>query len=318
MNRKEFLASLSVLTAGSLAAGPLPFGSSRPLLPIVDTHQHLVDITRFGKDWSRPPIPGNYGMAQYQEAISGLNIVKAVYMEVAVAEPMRQKEAQYAMEMCADKTNPTAGAVIGANLYSDNFREYITPFKDSSCIKGIRAPIKSRESLMDPRITDNIRFLGDQNLRFDFIVPPAWLPDMARLIRACPGTSFQADHCVNGDPKAFIDPAKLVGKPDNDAGVWRTGVQAIAAEKNVVCKISGLVSRLAGNPVSAENVSPVINHCLAAFGPNRVMFASDWPWCLKGATLERWVNLLKEVVRTRPYREQKKLFHDNAVKHYKI
>jgi predicted TIM-barrel fold metal-dependent hydrolase len=48
------------------------------------------------------------------------------------------------------------------------------------------------------------------------------------------------------------------------------------------------------------------------------MFASDWPWCLKGSELENWVNILKEIVKNRPYKEQKKLFHDNAVKFYNI
>lgn len=310
-----------MLAAGAVAGNPASFGVSRDfrrLLPIVDTHQHLVDFNRFGNDWSRPPVPGNYGMAEYKQAIKGLNIVKAVYMEVAVPEKMRYKEALYAMELCSDKSNPTVGAVIAANLYMDDFRGYMTQFKKSPSIKGIRASIKSRESLLDSSITDNIRFLGDMDMRFDFIVPPAWLPDMAKLVRSCPGTKFQADHCCNSDPKAFFDPGKLTGKPDNDRDEWITGVKAIASEKNVVCKISGLVSRLSGFPVTAENIAPVIDHCLSAFGTERVMFASDWPWCLKGATIKDWVETLKQVVINRPYQEQKKLFHDNAIKHYKI
>ncbi|MDO8994646.1 MAG: amidohydrolase family protein, partial [Daejeonella sp.] len=73
-----------------------------------------------------------------------------------------------------------------------------------------------------------------------------------------------------------------------------------------------------GYPKSAETLAPGINHCLNIFGSKRVMFASDWPWCLKDSELENWVNILKEFVKNRPYKEQKRLFHDNAVKFYNI
>ena len=320
MDRKEFLTSASVLGLASLGGDALSDVGERMYtrsLPIVDTHQHLVDVERFGKDWAHPPVAGNYGIAEYKKVIKGLNIVKSVYMEVAVPRDKRYEEALYAMELCGDKRNPTVGAVVSADLYMDDFRGYMSQFKNSSCIKGIRAGFKSRESMLDIGVVDNLRFLGDMDMRFDFIIPPAWFPDMAKLIRACPDTQFQADHCGNADPKAFFD-QKVYGKPDHDRDEWITGMKAMASEKNVVCKISGLVSRSTGYPVTPENLAPVINHCFDIFGAERVMFASDWPWCLKGMSLAGWVNILKQVVKNRSFEEQKKLFDDNAIRHYKI
>jgi L-fuconolactonase len=321
MNRKEFLTSASILGFASLRGDALADAGKHIFtrsLPIVDTHQHLVDVERFGKNWSRPPVAGNYGIEEYKRVIKGLNVVKSVYMEVAVPREKRHEEALYAMELCADNSNPTVGAVISADLYMDDFRGYMSQFKNSSCIKGIRAGFRSRESMLDSGIIDNIRFLGDMDMRFDFIIPPAWFPDMAKLIRACPDTRFQADHCGNADPKAFFDDGNQYGKPDHDRDEWMTGMKAMASEKNVVCKISGLVSRSTGYPVTAGNLAPVINHCFDIFGADKVMFASDWPWCLKGMTLSGWVNLLKEVVKNRSFEDQKKMFHDNAIRHYKI
>ena len=257
-------------------------------------------------------------MAEYKKAIRGLNIVKAVYMEVGVPEDKRYQEALYAMELCEDQHNPTVGAVVSADLYKDDFKEYVSQFKSIACIKGIRAGFRSRESILDRRVVDNIRFLGEIDMRLDFIIPPDWFPSMAELIRRSPGTQFQVDHCGNADPKAFFDHDKLFGEPDHDRDEWIAGITAIASQKNVVCKISGLVSRSSGYAVTAENLAPVINHCLDIFGADRVMFASDWPWCLKGMTLSGWVKLLKYVVNNRSFEDQKKLFHDNAVRHYKI
>lgn len=321
MNRKEFLKSVSILTTTSVVGSSLLYANERrhaPSLPIVDTHQHLVDFKRFGKDWAHPPVEGNFGMTEYKKAVKGLNIVKAVYMEVAVPTARKYEEALYAMELCKDRHNPTAGAVISADLYMDDFKKYISQFKNTGCIKGIRAGFRSNESMLDSRIVDNIRFLSEMDMRLDFIVPPAWFPNMAKLIQTCPDTLFLADHCANADPKAFIDNTTLVEKPGHDRDAWINGAKIIAAEKNVVCKVSGLVSRMSGYDVTAENLAPVINQCFDIFGTDRVMFASDWPWCLKGMSLSGWVNLLKQVIKDRSFEDQKKLFHDNAVGHYKI
>lgn len=321
MNRKEFLKSVSVLATGSLvgnAALGFHHMDQAALIPIIDTHQHLADFNRFGRDWAHPPVEGNYGMDEYKQAIKGLNIVKAVYMEVAAPAGRKYEEALYALEICKDRSTPTAGAVIYADLYKDDFKEYVAQFKNSDCIKGVRAGFRSEESLSDNRIIERIRFLGKIEMRLDFIVPPVWFPSMAKLIKSCPDTKFQADHCANADPKAFLNKSNLSIKPEHTHEEWRTGVAAIAAEKNVVCKISGLVSRMDGIGIIPENLAPTINACLDIFGPDRVMFAGDWPWCLKGTTLENWVNLLKQVVKNRPVRDQRKLFYDNAVRHYKI
>lgn len=308
--------TLSSITAKSSLGATISGGENVP--SIIDTHQHLVDFNRFGMDWAHPPVAGNFGIKEYKKAIKGLNIVKAVYMEVAVAPDRRYEEALYAIALCKDRSAPTAGAVVSADLYKDDFREYISQFKNTGCIKGIRAGFRSGESILDSRIVDNIRFLGELDMRFDFIVPPAWFPNMTRLIQLCPDTQFQADHCGNADPKAFFDHDILPAKPDHTREEWIAGITAIAAEKNVVCKISGLVSRMPGYAITAENLAPAIDHCFDIFGANRVMFASDWPWCLKGTTLGNWVSLLKQVVKTRSIKDQRKLFHDNAIRHYKI
>jgi L-fuconolactonase len=190
MNRKEFLTSVSIIAAGSVAGSPLLSEKKddySPLLPIVDTHQHLVDFNRFGNDWSNPPVPGNFGMAEYKKAIKGLNIVKAVYMEVAVPEKKRYEEALYAMELCGDKFNPTVGAVIAGDLHRNDFREYVSQFKNDRCIKGIRAGFRSCESMQDSRLVDNIRFLGDIGMRLDFVIPPSLVPQYGKLDTNLPG-----------------------------------------------------------------------------------------------------------------------------------
>lgn len=321
MNRKKFLASASVLALASLPGASIlsaNFKNPSKPLPIIDTHQHLADLIRFGKAWTSPPVPGNYDMKAYMTAIRNVNMVKAVYMEVGVPAAKRQEEALYAIEMCKDKSNPTVAAVISADLMSPDFETYITQFKDSEYIKGIRYGFRSTAVMKEPQLIRNVELLGKLNMSLDFTISPAWLPSIAELIKACPGTKFLVNHCGNADPRAFLDPTTISGKPNHDANEWIAAMKSVAENKNVVCKISGIISVSSGYIKSAETLAPGINHCLNIFGPKRVMFASDWPWCLKSNSLEEWVNILKEIVKNRPYKEQKRLFHDNAIKFYNI
>lgn len=322
MDRRKFIYSASTVTAATLTGSTALYAKRNSLekfIPIIDTHQHLWDIERFKSGWSRPPLPRNFNMQDYLDATKGLNVIKSVYMEVAVPPDKRREEALYAIEVCKDKRNPTVAAVIAVDPNRIDFGEYLNEFSSSQFVKGIRHFFTSGEEVVNDQVVKNIRLLGEMGMSFDIVVPPKWLPQATSLVRSCPETRFIVDHCGNADPKAFFKPGKeLPNKPEHDSEVWKKDMKAIASEKNVVCKISGIVSRVPGYPLSAEDLSPIINHCLDIFGSDRVMFAGDWPVCLKNMSLASWVSILKEIVNKRSYEDRKKLFHDNASRFYNI
>ena len=141
--RRRFLQGL---TSSALAAGLLSSkevarcGEPSGLLPIVDTHQHLWDLSKLDLPWIKPgtPLHRNYVTKDYLEASAGLNVVKAVYMEVAVASQDKLAEAEYVVDLCRRSDNPTVAAVIGGEPGTDGFRDYIRRFKGSPYVKGIR------------------------------------------------------------------------------------------------------------------------------------------------------------------------------------
>jgi L-fuconolactonase len=320
MNRKNFLTTASVITLASLNSRSLlatTLAMPGKGIPIVDSHQHLVDARRFGENWSRPPIPGNYGIEEYKKATRGLNFVKAVYMEVAVPKEKRHEEALYAIELCKDTSNPTVAAVIKSDLYDPGFENYMTQFKGSSYIKGIRGSFNSVDEILNNQVIKNVKALGSMNMSLDFSVGTAWLSKMGDLVKACPETNFLINHCGNVDPRGFLDP-NIHGAADHDIKIWIKDMTDLASYPNVRCKISGVATRAKGLAPNAENLGPAINQCLDIFGPDRVMFAADWPWCLEATDIKNWVQILKKVVSGRPYTDQKKLFHDNAIKFYNI
>jgi predicted TIM-barrel fold metal-dependent hydrolase len=158
-------------------------------------------------------------------------------------------------------------------------------------------------------------------MRFDLCPPPQNLPEAIRLVDACPDTRFICDHCGNADPKAFWNASRRRSNPDagppaHQADTWRRDMARLAERTRVVCKISGIVARAPRDTWLPEDLAPIINHCLEVFGPDRVMFASDWPVCTRVATFGQWLAALKEVVHDRSDDARRKLFGQNAERSY--
>ena len=316
MNRRQFLFGSAVLAVGCQVNAR----SKRPesIGPIVDTHQHLWDLSRFRLPWLKAggELTRDFTMADYRKATKGLGVTKSVYMEVAVAPDQKLAEAEHIVEVCADKSNPTCAAVIGGLILEDGFKDYIMRFASSPYIKGVRHALNNPGQFEDDRLIQNLRLLGSLNMSFDLVVPATLIGQAAKLLERCGDTRFILDHCGNADPLAFTPNLEWGRKPQHDPDAWKRGIETLARQPNVICKISGIIARVPKGRANAEVLSPVVNHCLDTFGPDRVIFGSDWPVCTRGAPLRVWTNLLHEIVRERSSAEQRKLFRRNADRFY--
>ena len=314
MNRREFMAASAV----AVASPALTQVSEKQMLPIVDTHQHLWDLNRFKLAWFDPNTPDgkilghSFTPKEYAEATKGLNVVKAIYMEVDVVPEQQQKEADYLIELCKSGETTTCAAVVSGRPNSDGFEKYARQFKGSKYVKGIRQVLHVDSTpagyCLDPKFIKGIQLLGTLELSFDLCVRPAEIPDFVKLVEHCSDTRFILDHCGNANLKHT--PA--------EREQWKKNMAEIAKRKNVIGKVSGFIaSAPARGKWTLDDLAPVINHTLEVFGPDRVMFGGDWPVCLLGVEkYGDWLNALKAVVMDRPEDQQKKLFHDNAVKFY--
>ena len=301
LDRREFVASTLALAASAAADEKSP-------LPIIDTHQHLWDLGKFRLPWITKghQLNRNYLMSDYLAATKGLGVVQAVYMEVDVAPKQQLAEAEEVIAVCKRGDTPMRAAVISGRPAADDFAQYIKRFQGSPYVKGLRQVLHGEGTkagyCLDRKFIAGVRLLGELGLRYDLCLRHGELLDGAKLAGMCKGTRFVLDHCGNPDLKKHEQ--------------WKKDLAAVAKHENVVCKVSGVVASAPPGQWQAKDLAPVVNHTLDTFGPDRVMFGGDWPVCLLAATYAEWVHALQEIVAGRKVEEQRKLFHDNAVRFY--
>lgn len=325
INRRRFLqrsAGLATLVAG----GPASLASQldnlhaaqtkeqrvETQIPIVDPHQHLWDLTKFKLPWhtGNTPLAKSFVTADYLAATQGLNVVKTVYMEVDVEPSQQVQEAEYVLDLCGRKDNPMCGAVISGRPGSESFKTYIERFKGNPFIKGVRQVLHGDGTpagyCLGSQFVKSVQLLGELGMSFDLCLRSGELLDGDKLVAQCPKTRFILDHCGNMSVQE-TDAAKRK--------IWMDGMKALAQRENVICKVSGIVAS-AKEDWKPADLEPNIRFTLDTFGPDRVMFAGDWPVCTLRATFRQWVDALKWIVKSDPPANQRKLFHDNAVKFY--
>jgi L-fuconolactonase len=314
-NRRRFLQQAATV-AGSLActtalAADPPQGKTE-MIPIIDTHQHLWDLTQFHLPWIKKgdKLAANHVMSDYRKAVAGLNVVKTVYMEVDVDPAQQPAEADFVIATCKQPDNPMAAAVISGRPASADFPKYLARYKNSAYIKGVRQVLHGEGTragfCLEETFIKGVQLLGACNLSFDLCMRAGELLDGAKLIDSCPETRFILDHCGN---------ASVVQK---DRSQWQKDIAAVAKRRNVVCKVSGIVASAPPGQWTADDLAPIVKHTLEVFGPDRVMFGGDWPVCTLAASYKQWVEALKQIVADRPIEEQRKLFHDNAAVFYDL
>jgi predicted TIM-barrel fold metal-dependent hydrolase len=279
-------------------------------MQIVDTHQHLWDLDLFRYSWldSLPMLNRSFRMADYLTAAKGLNVVKSVHLEADVDEGYMLDETRHLLELADRPDNPLEGIVACGRPESEDFRSYLDKIAGHPKLKGIRRVLHTQPDGVGQGVTfiKNVAALSGHGLSFDICVLARQLPIAINLVARCPDVIFILDHC--GVPQV----------KEKNLDPWRSHIAEIATFPNVSCKISGLVAYADPKTWSTEDLRPFVEHVIASFGWDRVLFGSDWPVCTLSASYQQWVEALREITQGAAEANQRKLFCDNAVRVYKL
>jgi L-fuconolactonase len=302
--RRQFLAQAAVATALTRMS------EAADSIPIIDPHQHLWDFNDFRPPWlsGAPALNKSHTLQDYWTAAKGLNIVRTVYMEVDVDPVQQEMEADYVIRLSKRRSTKMAGGVIAGRPASTKFEAYARKYASQPAIKGVRQVIHVDSTpkgyCLQPEFVRSIQLLGELNLSFDICIRAAELPDAVKLVDQCPKTRFVLDHCGNADTQW------------TDRRQWEADMREIGKRQNVMGKVSGVIRTCKPGTDKARALEPYVRHTIECFGPDRVMFASDWPVCNLGGSLKEWVEAARLIVRDMPPADQRKLFHDNAERFY--
>ena len=279
--------------------------------PIVDTHLHLWDPGNLRYPW----LDGNallnkpYLLDDYRRACGPVQVEKMVFLQCECDFSQFQQEADWVTSL-AQQDPRIAGIVPWAPLEKgEAARPALEKLAENSLIKGVRRIIQFEpdiEFCLQPNFVKGVQALAAYNFSFDICIFHPQLANTIKMVQQCPNVKFILDHIGKPDIKNhLLDP-------------WRAEIKQLASLPNVWCKVSGLVTEADHQHWTKEDLKPYIDHVIASFGFDRVMYGGDWPVAYQATEYPRWVETLEWAVRGCSETELRKLFHDNAVGFYKL
>lgn len=254
-------------------------------LPIVDPHMHLWDFTRQHYSWLMDrPLPSNaagnvepiakpYGLSDYLADTAGYDVRGVVHVEAGANPAHALSEATWLQEVADEGRLPMA-LVAFAALNDPEVERLLAGHAEHGAVRGMRHIINwhrdpaktysAHDVIGDADWQRGYALLAKYGLSFDLQIYPSQMAVAAELAARHPDISVILNHA---------------GMPtDQDAdglALWRQGLALLAAQPNVAIKISGLA--MIDRQWTVDSLRPFVLHAIDAFGPDRAMFASNFP-----------------------------------------
>lgn len=271
----------------------------------IDSHQHFWRYDAVRDGWI------NDAMAVLQRDFLPSHLAaeltaNGMDASIAVQADQSETETMFLLDL-AEKNERVAGVVGWVDLRSPRIAERLEHFSRFSKLRGFRHIAQAEPDdrfLMREDFIRGVAQLRPFGFTYDILVYPKQLPGAIDLADRLPEQRFVIDHCAKPEIKT--------GK----AEPWATQMRKIAQHKNVFCKVSGLVTEADWKQWKADAFKPYLDVVFDAFGPERLMFGSDWPVCLLAGTYRQFKKLVEDYVREYPPAFREKIFGGNAARFY--
>lgn len=270
---------------------------------IVDAHHHLWDLSR-GYSWLDDPavaaIGRTFTVADLEAELAAAGVSRTVLVEAGRCEPAEVVE----FLGIAESAPFIAGVVGWCDLADPRLPSH-------PLLVGARAQVQGEadpEYLARPDVRRGLRTIADAGLSYDLVLRVDQLTSAAAAAAATPSLTFVLDH---------------LGKPsirDGVAGLdeWRAAVKPLAAQPNVVAKLSGLVTEADWGNWKSADLAPFVDAALDLFGPHRLMFGSDWPVCLLAASYAEVMAALNDCLSRLTPVEREAIYSGTATRAYRL
>jgi len=243
----------------------------------VDAHQHFWRLSRGDYGWltpeAHPAICRDFRPADLAPLLEDAAIERTILVQAAPTVA----ETQFLLEVAA--VAPFVAGVVGwVDFEAADAPDTIEALARDTRLVGLRPMLQDLDDddwILRPAVAPALDAVAAAGLRLDALVKPRHLPHLARLLAQRPDLPVVIDHGAKPD----IAGGALAG--------WEAAIRAIAHDTAARCKLSGLVTE--ARPVwTEEDLRPVVDVLLEAFGPARLMWGSDWPVVNEAGGFAAW------------------------------
>jgi len=280
----------------------------------VDSHHHLWDLDIAPRGWLAgdvlAPINRTFSMDDFYAERASAKIDKSILVQT-LSDYVEMKE----FFNVAENHDSVIGVVAWIDMSKSDCFENLETYLDlpgANKLVGIRDGAQGRsdtEWLVREQVVKNVTQLVQEGLTFDLLVDPPHLAASAKLVKQCPDTTFILDHI--GKPN--------IGKGDDgELKEWAKLIENLAANQNVFCKVSGMVTEANWQDWKNGDFRRYFDVVLNSFGIDRIMYGSDWPVCKLAASYEQVADLAEYLVADLSESEKEKFWSLNALKAYGI
>lgn len=200
------------------------------------------------------------------------------------------------------------GVVGWVELVSPNVGADLERFAANPKFKSVRHVVQGEPDgfILRDDFNRGICELKRFELVYDVLIFERQLPQTIRFVDAHPDQIFVLDHIAKPRIK------------ENVLEPWRKNIRELAQRENVFCKVSGMVTEADYQRWTEDQLRSYFETVLEAFGPNRMMFGSDWPVCLVACGYGRWRQLVRDWINQLSKAEQDRILGGTAIEAYKL
>lgn len=234
--------------------------------------------------------------------------IAAAHIDGVVSVQARQtlQETDFLLDL-AQKNAFIKGVVGWAPLTDPGIDAILARYKSKPKCKGFRHILQGEndpEYMLRPEFQRGIAALLRSKLRYDILIYERQLPQAIQLVDRNPNQVFILDHIAKPRIK------------EHALHDWTENIRKIAERPGVYCKISGMVTEADYHKWTPTDLQPYFEVVLAAFGPKRLMFGSDWPVALVAVPYTRWVQVVENAISRLSQPEKDRIMGGTAIEAY--
>lgn len=274
----------------------------------IDAHQHYWKLSRGDYSWITEELTilrRDYLPEHLQPHLHQQQIDKTIVVQAAPT----LAETEFLLSL-SEKDDSIAGVVGWLDLESSDYKAQFDRLRRHPRFVGFRIMIQDMEDpavLLKSWYIEALRYFAELDVPVDLLLRADQLTWLLAVMEQVPNVRGVIDHLA----KPNI--AKAEWEP------WKSQMSQLASYPSLYCKLSGMVTEADHQHWKAEELIRYIDHILQEFGPERVMYGSDWPVCLLAASYEEVIAVLEAAIAKQlTTAEKEQLFGGNAQIFYKL